>query len=242
MSTDLTKSNDNTNNNNKFKIIAGDAVIVLHTVKAESIDMVFTSPTPPANYGELFMLEQTLLQLPRTLKQTGSIWIQMPDYHNSAGQMAIIPERFLFDMVIEHEWQLRGKLIWHRPVNKAPELKQNERLRFRRDWEYLFWFVKDIDHYYYLPTDKNDLLWSTSIINEEYHKPSDNSFESGLPLNVIDLAIVATCPPNGRILDPFAGTGTTGVAALNRYMEFLGIEIQDSLIAKIKERLSSITN
>jgi site-specific DNA-methyltransferase (adenine-specific) len=40
------------------------------------------------------------------------------------------------------------------------------------------------------------------------------------------------CPPGGRILDPFAGSGTTGVACAIEGFDFVGIE-QDAEYATI---------
>jgi site-specific DNA-methyltransferase (adenine-specific) len=38
------------------------------------------------------------------------------------------------------------------------------------------------------------------------------------------LEVVKICPPNGRILDMFMGSGTTGVASLKSGYSFIGIE------------------
>ena len=40
------------------------------------------------------------------------------------------------------------------------------------------------------------------------------------------------CPPGGLVLDPFAGSGSTGVAALEERRRFLGVE-RDSGYARI---------
>ncbi len=34
-----------------------------------------------------------------------------------------------------------------------------------------------------------------------------------MPLRLAAACVLAGCPPGGTVLDPFAGTGTTGVAA-----------------------------
>lgn len=45
------------------------------------------------------------------------------------------------------------------------------------------------------------------------------------------------CPRGGRILDPFAGTGTTGVAAKRRGFDCVVIEQDAAMAAVIEERL-----
>ena len=48
---------------------------------------------------------------------------------------------------------------------------------------------------------------------------------AGTPLELCRWWTRYICPPGGRILDPFAGSGTTGIAALEHGCEYVGIEI-----------------
>jgi site-specific DNA-methyltransferase (adenine-specific) len=45
------------------------------------------------------------------------------------------------------------------------------------------------------------------------------------------------CPAGGRILDPFAGTGTTGVAAKKKNFDCVLIEQDADMCTVIEERL-----
>lgn len=44
-------------------------------------------------------------------------------------------------------------------------------------------------------------------------------------------------PPGGVVLDPFAGSGTTGIAALKEGFEFIGVELTDEYIPIVEARL-----
>ncbi len=44
-------------------------------------------------------------------------------------------------------------------------------------------------------------------------------------------------PPGGGVLDPFAGSGTTGVAALAEGMSFIGVENGDAHIPILVGRI-----
>ena len=77
-----------------FTIIEGDALKKLEDIEDESVDCVFTSPEPPYNYKEMGELA-IMLKTPRVVKSTGSIWVQMGDYHNTDGNMSLIPGDFL---------------------------------------------------------------------------------------------------------------------------------------------------
>lgn len=49
--------------------------------------------------------------------------------------------------------------------------------------------------------------------------------------------ILAGCPPDGLVLDPFAGVATTGLAALAHGRRFVGIEINPRYAAAARRRL-----
>src|SRR5690349_10237661 len=50
------------------------------------------------------------------------------------------------------------------------------------------------------------------------------------PEEPITPCILARCPPEGIVLDPFAGTATTGVVAPERTRRFVGIELSADYI------------
>jgi len=56
------------------------------------------------------------------------------------------------------------------------------------------------------------------------------------PVAVMEQA-VAICPPDGLVLDPFAGSGSTGVACLRAGRRFVGIEVDEHYFALACERL-----
>jgi site-specific DNA-methyltransferase (adenine-specific) len=49
--------------------------------------------------------------------------------------------------------------------------------------------------------------------------------------------LVRPVPPGGIILDPFAGSGSTGVAAIQSGRRFLGIEREAEYVRIARERL-----
>ena len=57
------------------------------------------------------------------------------------------------------------------------------------------------------------------------------------PLALMRWLVKLVTPPGGRVLDPFAGTGTTIVAARDLGIEATGIEMTDEYIADIRRRL-----
>jgi site-specific DNA-methyltransferase (adenine-specific)/site-specific DNA-methyltransferase (cytosine-N4-specific) len=48
-------------------------------------------------------------------------------------------------------------------------------------------------------------------------------------------------PPGGRVLDPFAGSGSTGVAAFTEGRSFTGVDVKPEYVALMDRRLSTLT-
>jgi DNA modification methylase len=219
-----------------FKILEGRAEDRIQELPHESIDTVFTSPNPPLDYKEMEELVKVMLLLPPKLKPHGSIWITLPDYHNTNGEMVAIPERFLYEMIVFNDWHLRSKLIWHRPVTEDAD----EPNRWRRDYEFLYWFVRDTENYYFDRFNAGPegiVRLCSSILEYPYIQPPEGVFASGMPEGLIRDTAIITTPPNGMILDPFTGTGTTGIVAMTYGCNFTGIELKHDYISKINARL-----
>jgi DNA modification methylase len=57
------------------------------------------------------------------------------------------------------------------------------------------------------------------------------------PERLIEPCILAGCPSGGTVLDPFMGSGTTGIAALQEGMRFVGIERDAGYMEIAKRRI-----
>lgn len=62
-----------------------------------------------------------------------------------------------------------------------------------------------------------------------------------LPVDLIRWLIRLVTPPDGVILDPFAGSGTTGVAAIMERRAVVLIEREAEYVEIIKRRLAQPT-
>lgn len=67
-------------------------------------------------------------------------------------------------------------------------------------------------------------------------KPHFSVFPEDLP----EKTIRACCPPNGIVLDPFAGSGTTGLVARNLNRRSILIELQSRFLELIKEKCKKV--
>ncbi len=56
------------------------------------------------------------------------------------------------------------------------------------------------------------------------------------PLELAELCILAGCPEGGTVLDPFSGSGTTGLAAIKNNRKYVGIELNPDYVRMAEER------
>jgi DNA modification methylase len=84
-----------------------------------------------------------------------------------------------------------------------------------------------------LPTKRNKRsVWSITT------KPFKGAHFAVFPIELPTLCLSAGCKPNGTVLDPFMGSGSTGVAAKNLGMSFIGIEQNEEYFEIAKKRIS----
>jgi site-specific DNA-methyltransferase (adenine-specific) len=57
------------------------------------------------------------------------------------------------------------------------------------------------------------------------------------PTSLMEYLIKLVTPPNGTVLDPFTGSGSTGKAAILQGFDFIGIEMTQEYLPIIEGRL-----
>ena len=68
-------------------------------------------------------------------------------------------------------------------------------------------------------------------------KPFKEAHFATFPPDLIRPCILAGCPEKGTVLDPFFGSGTTGLVAIEENRRFIGIELNPEYIELAKSRL-----
>ncbi len=86
-----------------------------------------------------------------------------------------------------------------------------------------------------LPTD----VWWMSIVGTQSRER--NGYPTQKPQALIRRALQPTTPAGGRVLDFFAGSGTTGAAAEELGLEWTLVDSNPEAISTIKNRLSTIS-
>lgn len=72
-------------------------------------------------------------------------------------------------------------------------------------------------------------------------KPYKEAHFATFPTTLIEPCVLAGCPVGGTVLDPFFGSGTTGLVALQNARKYIGIEINPEYVALAENRIKAST-
>jgi site-specific DNA-methyltransferase (adenine-specific) len=72
---------------------------------------------------------------------------------------------------------------------------------------------------------------------ERKNQPRQNFHPTVKPTTLMQYLITLVTPPHGTVLDPFAGSGSTGKAAIQKGFNFIGIELTEEYLPIIRGRL-----
>jgi site-specific DNA-methyltransferase (adenine-specific) len=61
------------------------------------------------------------------------------------------------------------------------------------------------------------------------------------PVDLMRWLVRLVCPPGGTVIDPFTGSGTTGVACRLEGFGFIGIDIEPAYIDMARQRIAAET-
>lgn len=74
-------------------------------------------------------------------------------------------------------------------------------------------------------------VWNVAVNN------SSEAHFATFPKELITPCVLAGCPKNGVVLDPFNGSGTTGIVAVDNCRNYIGIELNPDYIEITKRRV-----
>ena len=168
----------------------------------------------------------------RLLTKDGTIWV-------SGTSHVIYSVGFAMQ---ELGFKMLNDVVWEKP-NPPPNLSCRY---FTHSTELVLWAARDRKskhHYEYAEMKarngdkqmKNVWRFPAPRKSEKAH----GKHPTQKPLALLDRLLVASAPPNARVLDPFNGSGTTGVAAARLGLRYTGIEREQEYLELTKARLLS---
>jgi len=85
---------------------------------------------------------------------------------------------------------------------------------------------------------KTNSEWPQSLDGNDSRgaEPRQNFHPTVKPTSLMEYLIKLVTPPNGIVLDPFTGSGSTGKAAILQGFDFIGIEMTEEYLPIIEGR------
>lgn len=123
-------------------------------------------------------------------------------------------------------WVWRGTLVWDKRIGRPMKG------RFRNHVEYILWGTNG-------PTEEPNEVYPSSIFS---HAPPTST--SRVHLTEKPVAVIKELLPvvkvGGLVLDPFMGSGTTGVACAETGHRFIGIEREAPYVEIARNRIAGV--
>jgi len=129
-------------------------------------------------------------------------------------------------------WRLRSDIIWKKPGALA---EANVADRPWRAHEHVFMFSVSEKYFFRgLGVIREGDVWEIKTARSSRKYPHGATFPEAL----VERCLKIGCPPKGRVLDPFLGSGTTLVAAQRLGLEGVGIDINPDYCKLAQKRLN----
>jgi len=231
--------------NENIVLINDDSMKVLSNIKSNSIDMIFADPpyflsgggitcvggemksVNKAKWDEKLSTKEKhkfnklwIRKCKRVLKDNGTIWI--------SGTMHNI---YSIGMALEEEgFKIINNITW-RKTNPPPNISCRA---FTHSTETVLWAKKNIKKAKHLfnyndMKEENDGKQMKDVWDSSLTKPSEKKHgkhPTQKPLFLLERIIKASTQEEDVILDPFNGSGTTGIVALSMGRKYIGIDTE----------------
>lgn len=228
-----------------FKLILGDSLKELKKLESNSIDMIFADPpyflsgggiscsggkmvsVDKGDWDKKISIEEKhkfnrkwIKECYRVLKDNGTIWISGTMHNIYSIGMALEQENF----------KIINNITW-RKLNPPPNISCRF---FVHSTETILWAKKDIKKAkhkfnYDLMKELNGGKQAKDVWDSSLTKPSEKrcgKHPTQKPLQIIEKLILASTDEGDVVLDPFNGSGTTGIASYKLNRRYIGIELE----------------
>lgn len=239
------------------KLYCADSIVKMSKLDKESIDLIFADPpyflstengitchggkmvsVKKANWDDAKSLDQVhnfnrkwIRKCYKLLKETGSLFIS-GTFHNiySIG-MALQQEGFI----------IVNNITWQK-LNPPPNLACK---CFTHSTETIIWAVKNKKKYFYNYALMKEMnggkqmkdVWSGPLTPKR--EKSYGKHPTQKPEYILERVVLAASKEGDTVLDPFCGSGTTGVVAVRNNRNFIGIDSEEQYINFAERRINN---
>ena len=127
-------------------------------------------------------------------------------------------------------WTLRSSIIWNRPAS-LPEPTAADRPW--RTYEHVFMFSKGPRYWF----NRKGLGGDEDVWTFRARPDNPGAHFAPYPLELVQRCLACGCRPGGTVLDPFVGSGTTMLGALESGSPAIGIDLKKEYCDYVVHRI-----
>ena len=225
-----------------MQLYLGDCLEILPTLEAGSVDAVVTDPPYPGLKGGLKHKAGGVCKRTNETVTVGTPWGEeqhiLAEFERIArcGAIAFSSWHSIGETKKELGGEAVGLVTWH---------KRNAQTSFRNRPHYsceYIWLIeyepgmhwKKLKTMYDIPNLVAGCFATERILQRDSKRAAHPTQK---PLELM-LMLINACPIDATILDPFMGSGTTGVACVKTGRNFIGIEIDEGYFKIAEKRIA----
>lgn len=213
---------------NKIELLQGDCLELMKGIPDESVDMILTDPP----YGMNFQSDYRKIKYKKIKGDSNLDWLD--DFvdeiyrvsKNNTAHYVFCSFHHIdkFKQAIERKFKIKNILTWVKNNTSMGDLKGD----FASKTEFIIFFHKGRR----LINGKRD----SNVL--EFKRTQNKLHPTQKPVDMTEYMIGKFSNEGDLILDPFMGSGTTGVACINANRNFIGMELDENYFKIAEERIT----
>ena len=215
-----------------FNLLFGDSFQLIKNLPDNSVDLIVTDPPYGINltkgyksgstelvqgddgFTVMFFLDDIMREYKRVLKPNSALYIFT--------RFDVMPYWWI---KLKNYFDAKNQIVWFKGGGGMGDLKGN----FSYNYESIM-FATNGKHQ--IRGKRDGSVWQIGKCKQEYH-------ETQKPVELIEKILLHSSDEGMTVLDPFMGSGTTGVACRNLKRNFIGIELNEDYFNTAKKRIET---
>jgi DNA modification methylase len=225
------------------KVHTGDCVAWLRSLADKSVDVCIMDPPYSEHVHSKSLCSRATIEGRVTKRELGFDALGAKLRRKVAAEVSRVTKRWVLafcTIEMQREWQEDLSHFRCEHVRVGVWVKPNGAPQFNGDRPGTGWEAIEIAH----PKGRkrwngggHHAVWTHNIESGAYKR--DRVHSTGKPISLMLDLVRLFSDPGELVIDPFAGSGTTGVACIRLGLRFAGAELDPKMAAIANERLAA---